>query len=121
MVVQLNLKTDTICFPFHTVKKTMVLKSHGLFSQHHVVKELSMGLVTMVAMKMVSLDVIQRFAVVNSASDFAMCAEKILKKIKVIYSAESEIPHNIVKMLDARWHQSTISAKHSISASFCSY
>ena len=58
-----------------------------------------------IAKKMVSLAVIQRSAIVNSASDFAMCAEKILKKIKVIYSAESEIPHNIMKMLDARWHQ----------------
>ena len=32
--------------------------------------------------KMVSLAVIQRSAIVNSASDFAMCAEKILKKNK---------------------------------------
>ena len=34
-----------------------------------------------------------------------MCAEKILKKIKVIYSDNSETAQNILKMLYARWHQ----------------
>ena len=75
MVVQPNLKTDTICFPFSTVKMTIVLKSHVFFfATLH--RKGAVDDVGAIAKKMVSLAVIQRSSIVYSASHFAMCAEK---------------------------------------------
>jgi hypothetical protein len=58
-----------------------------------------------IAQKMVSLAVLQRSATVQTASDFAVCAEKVLKNIKVFFSPEHHITPDDIKMLDNRWSQ----------------